>query len=161
MGTKSNTSRRRSSAAFLCKFLRCQRHGQNPRKQQMSEEVDCYEDYYEPPCRQLLRERHLCEKCGKRLTLHTLLYRHICDPMAARRERAVQLVREAAQELSSAASTPPPTSCSVNPQILASQPARTAPVVNRSPPASCSVKPQILARVGGFGSNISRTNKCR
>ena len=102
----------------------------------MAEETE----FYEPPCRQLLRERHLCNKCGKRLTLHTLLYRHICDPMEARRERVVQLVREVAQEQSSAAS--------------GGQHVPTAP-------AKCSVSPHILARVGGFGSNISRTSKCR
>ena len=54
-------------------------------------------DFYEPPCRQLLREQHICENCGKKLTLHTLLYRHTCDPMEARRERALVQAREAAE----------------------------------------------------------------
>ena len=100
----------RGSQLVPPQFSRCQRLGQNPRKKEMAEEVDSYE----PPCRQLRRERHLCEKCGKRLTLHTLLYRHVCDPLEARRERVVIRVREAAEAPkrtpSASAGSPPPQS---------------------------------------------------
>ena len=39
---------------------------------------------YIPPCRRLLKERVVCPECGKRVTLHTRLYRHKCQPYAER-----------------------------------------------------------------------------
>ena len=43
------------------------------------------EDSYEPPCCTLLRERVICEACGKRITLHCLnKYRHKCIPTEER-----------------------------------------------------------------------------
>ena len=55
------------------------------------------QSYYEPPCRQLLREKYVCEDCGKQLTLHTLLYKHVCQPLEERREHMTQQAREAAR----------------------------------------------------------------
>ena len=55
------------------------------------------EDFYEPPCRALLRERVACEGCGKELTRHCLLYRHACVPTEERRATYELAVEEAAQ----------------------------------------------------------------
>ena len=52
---------------------------------------------YEAPCKTVLRQRVLCKECGKRITLHTLLYRHICDPIADRVNRATAHGYEAVQ----------------------------------------------------------------
>ena len=73
-------------------FCRRKRERQNICPQQMTEE----QDFYEPPCRQVLREKTKCESCGKQLTMHTLLYRHVCKPLVERRERAMLQAREAA-----------------------------------------------------------------
>ena len=44
------------------------------------------EENYEPPCRLLLREKAVCEACGKRVSLHCLRYRHLCWPAVERVE---------------------------------------------------------------------------
>eukprot|EP00969_Alexandrium_andersonii_P224524 9915687-Alexandrium_andersonii.AAC.1 len=43
---------------------------------------------YEPPCRAALSAKVACEACRKRVTLHTLKYRHVCEPMVERMRRA-------------------------------------------------------------------------
>eukprot|EP00969_Alexandrium_andersonii_P274049 12112387-Alexandrium_andersonii.AAC.1 len=39
---------------------------------------------YKPPCRLTTASKVTCEACQKRITLHTLLYRHVCRPMTER-----------------------------------------------------------------------------
>ena len=60
------------------------------------------EDYI-PPCRTALRARVTCEACQKRLTLHTLKYRHVCQPMVDRVRRGTQEARAAAWQRAEAA----------------------------------------------------------
>ena len=48
-------------------------------------------DAYEAPSIVALRSPVICEACGKKVTLHTLRYRHICFP-------SVQRVRQAAAD---------------------------------------------------------------
>ena len=55
-------------------------------------------EFYEPPCRALLRERVSCEGCGKELTRHCLLYRHECVPTKERRATYDLAVKEVAQQ---------------------------------------------------------------
>ena len=55
---------------------------------------------YEPPCRRALREKVVCEACGKRITLHVAKYRHLCVPALERVRRAT---REATQAVRSRA----------------------------------------------------------
>ena len=43
---------------------------------------------YVPPCRIALSTQVTCSACQKRLTAHTLKYRHICTPMVDRIKRA-------------------------------------------------------------------------
>ena len=43
---------------------------------------------YRAPCNATLRSPVICEACGKRVTLHTLCYRHDCVP-------SVQRIRQA------------------------------------------------------------------
>ena len=45
-------------------------------------------DAYRAPCNVALRSLVICDACGKRVTLHTLRYRHVCFP-------SVQRVRQA------------------------------------------------------------------
>ena len=45
-------------------------------------------DAYRAPCNVTLRSLVICDACGKRVTLHTLRYRHVCFP-------SVQRVRQA------------------------------------------------------------------
>ena len=56
------------------------------------------EEFYEAPCRALLRERVSCEGCGKELTRHCLLYRHDCVPTEERRATYDLAVKEVAQQ---------------------------------------------------------------
>ena len=42
---------------------------------------------YEPPCRAALKARVDCEACGKRVSLFTLRYRHVCIPALERVRR--------------------------------------------------------------------------
>ena len=53
---------------------------------------------YVPPCRTALRARVMCEACGKRASLHTLRYRHVCVP-------AVDRVRRGADQANAAVRT--------------------------------------------------------
>ena len=43
---------------------------------------------YMAPCNATLRSPVICEACGKRVTMHTLRYRHVCFP-------SVQRIRQA------------------------------------------------------------------
>ena len=52
---------------------------------------------YEPPCRRALREKVVCEACGKRITLHVAKYRHLCVPALDRVKRATQEATRAIQ----------------------------------------------------------------
>ena len=99
------------------------------------------DEFYEPPCRQLLRERHICENCGKKLTLHTLLYRHACDPMEARRERALLQARKVQC---------PPT---LSPQPPAPTPTPARPQTTQK---NATLSPQLLAQIVGFGAVRAR-----
>ena len=56
--------------------------------------------HYEPPCKAVLRSIVTCDACGKRLTMHTLRYRHICIPTSVRLQRAAVEAQQAVQERS-------------------------------------------------------------
>ena len=45
---------------------------------------------YNPPCRTALRAKVTCEACQKTVSLHTLRYRHICQPMVERIRRGTE-----------------------------------------------------------------------
>ena len=60
------------------------------------------EDYI-PPCRTALRARVTCEAWQKRLTLHTLKYRHVCQPMVDRVRRATDEAHAAVRQRAEAA----------------------------------------------------------
>ena len=47
-----------------------------------------------PPCRALLREVVKCEGCGKQLTRKTLMYKHECYTLDARREDYDRTLRD-------------------------------------------------------------------
>ena len=50
---------------------------------------------YEPPCRAIMKRRVTCGYCGKRITLHTLRYRHLCVDAVERVRRAEDEARHA------------------------------------------------------------------
>ena len=52
---------------------------------------------YEPPCKTVLRTVVACEACGKRLTVHSLRYRHLCIPAIERIRRATTEAQQAVQ----------------------------------------------------------------
>ena len=54
--------------------------------------------HYEPPCKAVLRSIVTCDACGKRLTMHTLRYRHICIPTSVRLQRATAEAQQAVQD---------------------------------------------------------------
>ena len=54
-----------------------------------------YYTQYEPPCKAVLRSIVTCEACGKRVTMHTLRYRHICIPTSVRVQRAAAEAQQA------------------------------------------------------------------
>ena len=56
-----------------------------------------YGAQYEPPCKAVLRSVVTCKACGKRATIHTPRYRHICVPTSVRLQRAVVEAQEAVQ----------------------------------------------------------------
>ena len=56
-----------------------------------------YETQYEPPCKAVLRSIVTCNTCGKRVTMHTLRYRHICIPTSVRLQRATAEAQQAVQ----------------------------------------------------------------
>ena len=58
---------------------------------------------YSPPCRTALRARVTCEACQKSLTLHTLKYRHVCEPMMDRVRRATDEAHAAVRQRAEAA----------------------------------------------------------
>ena len=53
---------------------------------------------YEPPCKTVLRSIVACESCGKRVTVHTLRYRHLCVPTVTRLQRATAEAQQAVQD---------------------------------------------------------------
>ena len=53
---------------------------------------------YEPPCKTVLRSIVACESCGKRVTVHTLRYRHLCVPAVTRLQRATAEAQQAVQD---------------------------------------------------------------
>eukprot|EP00969_Alexandrium_andersonii_P246030 10872144-Alexandrium_andersonii.AAC.1 len=55
------------------------------------------EDYV-PPCRAVLRARVTCEACQKNLSLHTLRYRHVCQPMVDRIRRGTEEAHAAVRQ---------------------------------------------------------------
>ena len=57
-----------------------------------------YDVHYEPPCKAVLRNIVTCDACGKRLTMHTLRYRHICIPTSVRLQRATAEAQQAVQD---------------------------------------------------------------
>ena len=52
---------------------------------------------YDPPCKTVLRSIVACESCGKRVTLHTLRYRHLCVPTVTRLQRATAEAQQAVE----------------------------------------------------------------
>ena len=52
---------------------------------------------YEAPCHAVLRSVVACENCGKRVTVHTLRYRHLCVPAVQRIRQATAEAHEAVQ----------------------------------------------------------------
>ena len=56
-----------------------------------------YDVQYEPPCKTVLRSVVACEACGKRVTVHTLRYRHLCVPAVDRLQRATTEAQQAVQ----------------------------------------------------------------
>ena len=57
-----------------------------------------YDAQYEPPCKAVLRSVVACEACGKRVTVHTLRYRHLCVPAVDRLQRATAEAQQAVQD---------------------------------------------------------------
>ena len=53
---------------------------------------------YVPPCRAALSAKVTCEACRKTVTLHTLRYRHVCQPMADRLRRATDEAHAAVRQ---------------------------------------------------------------
>ena len=58
---------------------------------------------YNPPCRTALRARVACEACQKIVSLHTLKYRHVCQPMVDRVRRGTQEAHAAVRQRAEAA----------------------------------------------------------
>ena len=56
-----------------------------------------YDAQYEPPCKAVLRSIVACESCGKRVTMHTLRYRHLCVPTVTRLQRATAEAQQAVE----------------------------------------------------------------
>ena len=57
-----------------------------------------YDAQYEPPCKAVLRSVVACTACGKRVTVHTLRYRHLCAPAVDRLQRATAEAQQAVQD---------------------------------------------------------------
>ena len=67
-------------------------HAQNLRQQEMDGE-----DYI-PPCRTALRAKVTCEACQKTVSLHTLRYRHVCQPLLERIQRGPEEAHAAVRQ---------------------------------------------------------------
>ena len=73
--------------------------GDAPYEAQYDAQYDAQDDvHYEPPCKAVLRSIVTCDACGKRLTMHTLRYRHICNPTSVRLQRATAEAQQAVQD---------------------------------------------------------------
>jgi len=59
--------------------------------------------HYVPPCRAALSAKVTCEACRKTVTLHTLRYRHVCEPMVDRLRRGTEEAHAAVQQRAEAA----------------------------------------------------------
>eukprot|EP00969_Alexandrium_andersonii_P348083 15391377-Alexandrium_andersonii.AAC.1 len=49
------------------------------------------------PCRSVLKTRVACEACGKVISVHTYKYKHVCQPMVDRIQRATEEGRATTQ----------------------------------------------------------------
>ena len=73
--------------------------GGAPYEAQYDAQYDAQDDvHYEPPCKAVLRNIVTCDACGKRITMHTLRYRHICIPTSVRLQRATAEAQQAVQD---------------------------------------------------------------